>query len=336
MKLAIVILNWNGRDFLEKFLPALVARTPDWAEIVVADNASTDDSVSFLREYYPNIRLILNEENYGFAKGYNVALAQLDAEYFCLLNSDIEVTEGWVEPVLELMERDRRVAAVQPKIRSFHQRDAFEYAGASGGFLDKYGYPFCRGRVFDTVEIDHGQYDNAIDIFWATGAALFVRSDVYKSVGGFDDDFFAHMEEIDLCWRIKNLGYRIMVEPRSVVFHVGGGTLPKSNAFKTFLNFRNNHYLLIKNLPRKRFIPTFIVRLILDNVAALSFLLKGNGKDFCAVYKAHKAVLQNYKKIKIKRLNHSFTAYHDIEKCPVLIAYHLLRKHRFDGDKFLS
>jgi len=334
VKLAIVILNWNGRSFLEKFLPTLVARTPDWAQIIVADNASSDDSVSFLQEHYPSIRIILNEKNFGFAKGYNVALSQVDADYFCLLNSDIEVAEHWTEPVVALLDSQPEIAAVQPKIRSYHDKEYFEYAGAAGGFIDRYGYPFCRGRVFDTVETDHGQYDSPIDIFWATGAALFVRRSVYRELGGLDDDFFAHMEEIDLCWRIKNKGYRIVVEPKSVVFHVGGGTLPKNNSFKTFLNFRNNHFLLLKNLPRHRLLPTFFARLLLDNVAAFSFLLQKHTKDFCAVYKAHFAIIKNYKTFVSKRKGQPFAGYFDVWRTPILIEYHLKRRHFFDGNNF--
>ena len=336
MKLAIVILNWNGRKFLEKFLPSLVARTPQWAEIIVADNASSDDSLPFMQENYPSIRIIRNDRNYGFASGYNVALAQVEAEYYSLLNSDIEVAEGWIEPVIELLDSDETIAAVQPKILSFNEKDRFEYAGAGGGFIDKYGYPFCRGRVFSTLEKDHGQYDTRTDIFWATGAALFVRSGVYRTLGGLDDDFFAHMEEIDLCWRIRNHGYRIVAEPKSVVFHVGGGTLPKNNAFKTFLNFRNNHYLLLKNLPAKRLFPTFLMRLILDNVAAFSFLLQGNGKDFSAVYKAHFEVLRNFKKFKAKRAGQPFNAYRNVWRTSILVEYHLKRRHFFDGNSFLK
>ena len=331
MKLAIVILNWNGRKFLEEFLPTLVARTPQWAEIIVADNASTDDSLPFMQERYPSIRIIRNDRNYGFAAGYNVALAQVEAEYYCLLNSDIEVAEGWVEPVIGLLDSDPQIAAVQPKIRSFHERDRFEYAGACGGYIDKYGYPFCRGRVFSTVEEDHGQYDSPVDIFWATGAALFVRSSVYRELGGLDDDFFAHMEEIDLCWRIRNHGYRILVEPRSVVFHVGGGTLPKENAFKTFLNFRNNHFLLLKNLPKRRLIPTFLMRLLLDNVAALSFLIQGHTKDFTAVYKAHWEILKKNKHFRNKRTGQPFAAYRDVWHTPILVEYHLKGRHYFNG-----
>lgn len=336
MKLAIVILNWNGRKFLEEFLPTLIERTPNWAQIVVADNASSDDSVAFVRQHYPSIRLILNDCNYGFAGGYNLALSQIEAEYYCLLNSDIEVSEHWVEPIIEMMDADRQIAAVQPKIRSFSHRSQFEYAGAAGGFIDKYGYPFCRGRVFDSVEEDDGQYDTPQEIFWATGAALFVRSSVYRELGGLDDEFFAHMEEIDLCWRIKNHGYKIMVEPNSVVFHVGGGTLPKNDSFKTFLNFRNNHFLLIKNLPSKRLIPTFFARLVLDNIAAFSFLCQGHGKDFVAVYKAHVAVLKQHRHFMKKRKGEPFSAYRDIEKTPILLSYHLLGRHYFNGTRFFK
>lgn len=335
-RLAIVILNWNGRRLLEQFLPTLLSFIPDFAEVIIADNASTDDSIDFLKMNHPTIRIIQNSENYGFAKGYNLALQQVDAEYYCLLNSDIEVTENWVLPVMELLDSHPEIAAVQPKLRSYMEREKFEYAGASGGFMDKYGYPFCRGRVFDTVEIDENQYDTSIDIFWATGAALFVRRSVYWEVGGMDDDFFAHMEEIDLCWRIKNAGYRIVVEPKSLIYHVGGGTLPKQNPFKTYLNFRNNHFLLIKNLPRHRLFPTLMVRLLLDNVAALSFLLKGNGKDFAAVYRAHAAVVKQYAKMKKKRSGENFLAYKDVSQLPCLVAYYLKKQKYFNGIHFVK
>lgn len=333
-RLVIVILNWNGQKLLEQFLPILLSHLPDFAEVIIADNASTDGSVNFLNMHYPELRLIQNKENYGFAKGYNVALKQVDAEYYCLLNSDIEVTENWLFPIMDLLDSQSDVAAVQPKLLSYGEKGKFEYAGASGGFIDKYGYPFCRGRVFDTIEADENQYDNAIDVFWASGAALFVRSHVYWQVGGLDDDFFAHMEEIDLCWRIKNAGYRIMVEPQSVIYHVGGGTLPKQNPFKTYLNFRNNHFLLIKNLPRHRLFPTFWVRLILDNVAALSFLFKGNGKDFAAVYKAHAAVVKQYARMRKKRSGGNHSAYKDVSQTPCLVAYHLRNQKYFNGTCF--
>ncbi len=284
---AVVILNWNGRAFLEKFLPRLIECTPGPdTEIIVADNYSSDDSVDFMQRNYPEIRLIRNSENWGFAKGYNVALRQVKARFFVLLNSDIEVTPHWVEPVIAKMKADPMVAAAQPKLLSYDHREQFEYAGAAGGFIDYLGYPFCRGRVFDQVEMDHGQYDQDCELFWATGAALFVRADLYLEHGGLDDDFFAHMEEIDFCWRMKNLGYKIMYYPQSVVYHIGGGTLPKSSPRKTYLNFRNNMALLYKNLPDKALKPVMRKRKWMDLLAALMFLAKGQGGDFKAVFKA--------------------------------------------------
>jgi GT2 family glycosyltransferase len=232
-KLAIVILNWNGQKFLAQFLPVLIRYAPEYSEIIVADNASTDNSVEFLKTKYPFIKIIQNSENRGFSKGYNDVLRQIDAEYYCLLNSDVEVTENWIEPIITLLDNYPEVAVVQPKLLSYAYRNQFEYAGASGGFLDHLGYPFCRGRVFGFLENDEAQYNNAIEIFWATGAAMFVRSKVFYEVNGLDEDFFAHMEEIDFCWRVKSLGYKIMVEPKSKIYHVGGGTLPKNIAKKT-------------------------------------------------------------------------------------------------------
>lgn len=246
-KTAVVILNWNGRKFLKKFLPDVIKFSKKDAEVIVADNASTDDSVAVLKADFPEIRIIENKSNGGFAKGYNQALKLIDAEYYILLNSDIEVTENWINPVIELMESDKNIAACQPKIRSYHEKEKFEYAGAAGGFIDKFGYPFCRGRIFQSLEEDKGQYDDTVEIFWATGAALFIRAELYHKLGGMDDDFFAHMEEIDLCWRLKNEGYKIMYCPKSTVYHVGGGTLPTSSSWKTYLNFRNNFFLIYKN-----------------------------------------------------------------------------------------
>jgi len=333
-KLSIVILNWNGKKYLKDFLPVLLMYTPDYAEVVVVDNASTDDSVKFLQENFSHVRLIQNPSNGGFSKGYNFALQQIDAEYYCLLNSDIEVTENWVEPVISMMDSDPQIGAVQPKLRAFKQRDSFEYAGASGGFIDKYGYPFCRGRLFETVEKDVGQYDDCMEIFWATGAALFVRSEIYHLLGGLDEDFFAHMEEIDFCWRIKNLGYKIMVQPQSVVYHVGGGTLPKQNSLKTFLNFRNNHFLLIKNLPKKRLIITVFVRFFLDIAAACLFLIKGNHKDFLAVFKAMSASVAGYKKMRKKRGNTPKNAYQDVSKKSIVYLHYIKKKQYFNGKNF--
>lgn len=333
-KLAVVILNWNGRSFLERFLPTLERTIPEYAEIVVCDNASSDDSVEFMRKNHPNIRLLLNERNEGFARGYNLALGQIEAKYYCLLNSDIEVTEGWIEPIIEQMDEQDTIAAVQPKLLSFDNRNQFEYSGACGGFIDKYGYPFCRGRVFGNLENDNGQYDDIIDIFWASGAALFVRSDVYHTMGGLDDDFFAHMEEIDFCWRIKNIGYSIKVNPKSVVYHIGGGTLPKNNSMKTFLNFRNSLYLLVKNLPDERLAKTLILRFFLDQVAAFSFLMQGHFKDFIAVYKAIFKFATTYKHFLAKRNTMPKIAFRDCNPKSVVFQHYLKRKTKFDGNTF--
>lgn len=301
-KTAVIILNWNGRKFLEKFLPSVIQYSINDAEIIIADNASTDDSLQFMQENYPEIRIIINSVNGGFSKGYNDALSQIEAEYYVLLNSDIEVTENWINPIINLMDSDKNIAVCQPKLRSFSEREKFEYAGAAGGFIDKYGYPFCRGRLFNTLEVDNGQYDDVCEVFWATGAAMFVRAELYKKYNGLDNDFFAHMEEIDFCWRLKNEGYKIMYCPDSVVFHVGGGTLPKNNSQKTYLNFRNNFYLLYKNLPSDRLLPVFALRLLLDFVAAMKFLSEGGFKDLKAVVHAHLSfyvsIWKNYQKRK--------------------------------------
>ncbi len=287
MKVAVVILNWNGQRFLEKFLPSVIDCNSYFSEIIVADNSSTDDSVLFLKKNYPLIRIIQNHENGGFAKGYNDALKVVNAEYYILLNSDVEVTPGWIDRLIQLMDSDHSIAACQPKIKSFDNKHYFEYAGAAGGFIDKYGYPFCRGRIFDTLEEDKGQYNDVREVFWATGACLFVRSELFHLVDGFDEDFFAHMEEIDLCWRFKNLGYKVMYCPDSSVYHVGGGTLHKSSPMKTYLNFRNNLILLCKNLPPQYFFLKLVWRMILDGVAGLKFLIGGDFAHFTAILKAH-------------------------------------------------
>lgn len=286
-KVAVVILNWNGRKFLQKFLPSVIAHSQPFAEVIVADNASTDSSIEFLQENFPTVRIITNKTNGGFARGYNEALAEVSADYYVLLNSDIEVTANWIEPVIELMEQDDSIAACQPKLRSYNEPEKFEYAGAAGGFIDRYGYPFCRGRIFQDLETDNGQYNDVCEIFWATGACMFVKADLYHKFGGLDADFFAHMEEIDFCWRLKNEGYKIMYCPDSVVFHVGGGTLPKKSSQKTYLNFRNNLSLLYKNLPADSLLPVFAIRFLLDGVAAVKFLFEAGFKDFYAVARAH-------------------------------------------------
>lgn len=300
-KVAVVILNYNGKSFLEKFLPNVIENSIDVAEIIVADNKSTDDSVDFMRNNYPNIRLIINNFNGGFATGYNIALRQVKADYYVLLNSDIEVSSNWIEPVIDLMESDDTIAACQPKILSYYEKDKFEYAGAAGGFIDKYGYPFCRGRLFQNLETDEGQYDDVKEIFWATGACLFVRADIYHKLGGLDDDFFAHMEEIDFCWRLKNLDYKVMYCPNSKIYHIGGGTLPKSSARKTYLNFRNNLSLLMKNLPDGNVFWIIFYRFFLDWIAAFKFLCDGCFADFFAVSRAHLSFLRHIPVLKKKR-----------------------------------
>ena len=285
-KVAVVILNWNGRKHLEQFLPSVTAATYSNYEVIVADNGSTDDSLSFLQLHYPGIRTILFKENYGFAKGYNEALKQVKADYYVLLNSDVEVQPGWLEPMVELLEKDRSIAACQPKILSWHNKKLFEYAGAAGGWLDEYGYPFAKGRVFDICEEDRGQYDQSEPIFWASGAALFIRPAVYHAVKGFDEYFFAHQEEIDLCWRIQLAGHKIYSCPSSVVYHVGGGTLPKGNSLKTYLNFRNNRIMLSKNLPLSKKIWVMPARNLLDGISAWKGLLSGDGGYFIAILRA--------------------------------------------------
>jgi len=327
---AVVILNWNGREFLHQFLPGVIEHSAGIADVIVADNASTDSSVEFLQDNFPNIRIIQNITNGGFAKGYNDALAQVDADYYVLLNSDIEVTANWIKPVIDLMESDPLVAACQPKLRSYHHTEKFEYAGAAGGFIDKYGYPFCRGRVFQTIETDHGQYDEPAEIFWATGACMFVKARHYHELGGFDEDFFAHMEEIDFCWRLKNQGYKVMYCPDSVVYHVGGGTLPKQSSHKTYLNFRNNLALLYKNLPQNLLWPVFAVRFPLDGVAAVKFLLEAGFADFYAVLRAHAYFYRSFRKLRAKRklLNHNEVSM--IYKGNLVWEYHIRKKMTFN------
>ena len=287
MKIAVVILNWNGKIWLEKFLDNVIENSKT-VEIVVVDNNSKDNSISYLTKNYPTIRIIKHKGNYGYAKGYNEALKQINSEYFILLNSDIEVTENWISPVIDLMEKDKKISACQPKILDYNHRNKFEYAGACGGFIDKLGYPFCRGRIFNHLEEDLGQYNDSKEVFWATGACLFVRSSHFFEIGGLDEDFFAHQEEIDLCWRLKNKGYKIFVEPKSLVYHVGGGTLNVVSPLKTHLNFRNNLYMLFKNLPLSSLFIIMPIRLVLDGIASITFLGKKKGvSHLFAVIKSH-------------------------------------------------
>ena len=284
----VVILNWNGRQHLERFLPSVLASTPKEIEVVVADNGSTDDSCDYLRQCFPQVRVIQLDRNYGFAEGYDRVLEQLEADYFVLLNSDVETPEGWIQPLVETLEQNPDMAALAPKLRAWTERDQFEYAGAAGGFIDALGYPFCRGRILSNIEMDQGQYDDARDVFWASGACLMFRASVFRELGGFDARFFAHMEEIDLCWRAQLAGYRIGIEPRSVVYHLGGGTLAVGSAGKTYLNFRNNLAMLYKNLPEGRLYMTLLCRMLLDGGSALVWLLTGKWAYFKAVVRAHR------------------------------------------------
>ncbi len=284
---AVVILNWNGKPFLERFLPSVTQSKYGNLQIIVADNASTDDSVSFLTSNYPEVRVIINDENYGFAEGYNRALMKVDADYFVLLNSDVEVLENWIKPVIDLMQSDEKIAAAQPKIKWQQHKQSFEYAGAAGGFIDSYGFTFCRGRIFDRLEEDHGQYDTNLPVFWASGAAFFIKSKAWKEVGGLDGDLFAHMEEIDLCWRLKNKGYQVVCCTAAEVYHVGGGTLDASSPFKSYLNFRNNLIIMQKNLPFGEAIFKIFVRLWLDLAAWFQFALKGQFAFAFSINKAH-------------------------------------------------
>ena len=332
MKISVVILNWNGVGMLQKFLPKVVEYSANpIIEICVADNASTDDSVSYLEANFPDVRLIKLDKNYGFADGYNKALQQVEAEYVVLLNSDVEVTPHWLEPLVEYMDAHPEVAACQPKIRSERNKALFEYAGAAGGYLDKYGYPFCRGRIFDVVEEDKGQYDTVQPIFWATGAALFIRLKDYREARGLDGRFFAHMEEIDLCWRLRSRGRGIVCIPQSTVYHVGAATLKKENPRKTFLNFRNNLLMLYKNLPEKELAKVMFVRGMLDGVAALVFLLKGEKE-------AARAVLQARREFKRIRPDFAASRAENLEKTvspviPERVDYSILWKFHAEGKK---
>ena len=301
MSLSIVILNWNGADMLRRFLPSVIEHSPE-AEVVVADNGSTDDSMRLLAEEFPDIRTIRFDRNYGFAEGYNRALAQVDSDLYMLLNSDVRVEAGWLKPMLDYMEAHPEVAACQPKIRCEWAPDMLEYAGACGGYIGRLGFPFCRGRILGTVERDEGQYDTVASVAWATGAALLIRRDAYREAGGLDARFFAHQEEIDLCWRLRSRGYGIVCIPQSVVYHVGGGTLPKESPRKAYLNFRNNLLLLYKNLPRETFRSVMPWRRLLDAAAALHFLVGGHWAACRAVWQAH---------LDFRRMRHDFDADRD-------------------------
>jgi GT2 family glycosyltransferase len=342
VKTAVVILNWNGIGYLKMFLEKIIRYTVnDDTLLYIADNGSTDGSADWISVNFRNVKIIRFPENHGFAGGYNLALEQVEAQYYVLLNSDIEVTEGWLQPLINYLDNNPDVASCQPKILSFHNRDHFEYAGAAGGFIDRYGYPLCRGRILTYIEKDNGQYDNTADIFWSTGACMAVRAEAWKKCRGFDPDFFAHMEEIDLCWRFHRSGYRVSCIPQSAVYHVGGGALPYDSPFKTYLNFRNSLFLLYKNLPDKKFKRILFIRRILDGIAALFFLLKGQFRSFISVWKAHMDYyremdhLREKRKI-VKELCNKELAEMILNKCIVFEFY--IKRHRTYGElktKFL-
>ncbi|TYP70356.1 glycosyltransferase family 2 protein [Aquimarina intermedia] len=299
---AVVILNWNGVHLLEKFLPSVYKHSPQ-ASIYVADNASTDNSIPFLEQHYSDIKIIRNTENGGYAKGYNDALQHIDADIYCLLNSDVEVTENWLVPIIERFQQNSKVAAIQPKILDYKRKNYFEYAGAAGGYIDQLGYPYCRGRIFDTIEEDIGQYDDAVEIFWASGACLFVRKHIFEDVGKLDEAFFAHQEEIDLCWRIKNHGYSIFYEGKSHVYHLGGATLSSMNPKKTYLNFRNSLFNLVKNCSGSKVILVLFIRMLLDGLAAIQFVISGKIQHAVAILKAHFNFYLNFNTFRKKRKN---------------------------------
>lgn len=299
--IAVVILNWNGQEFLKKFLPILLQYSSD-AKIIVADNGSTDSSIPFLQSEFPEVDIIPLVDNFGFCEGYNRALQMVEAKYYVLLNSDVQVTKGWLKPMFDLLESDDRIAACQPKILSCSEPQNFEYAGAGGGLIDYMGIPFCRGRLFDHLEKDSGQYNDIKEIFWATGACMMIRADSYKAMNGLDNDFFAHMEEIDLCWRLINSGQKIFYCGHSTVYHVGGGTLNKSNPQKTYLNFRNNLYLLHKNLPQHLLFKTIFLRLIIDGLAAFKMWMDSGVGHFTAVLKAHGSYYKQIGSLNKKRI----------------------------------
>jgi len=340
-KVAVVILNWNGQKLLEKFLPSVIQNTTYYdAEIIVADNASSDNSLGFLLDQYPLIKTIKLDKNYGFAGGYNKALQQITAKYFVLLNSDVAPGPGWLEPLVETMERNESIGACMPKIKAFNSPDSFEYAGACGGYIDLFGYPFCRGRILDHIEKDEHQYESALSVFWASGASLLINSELYFTAGGLDEDFFAHMEEIDLCWRIKNMNYQIMVVPTSEVFHVGGATLSQQNSHKTYLNFRNNLFMMVKNLSSSYFFIIFLTRMIMDGIAAIHFLLKGEINHSFAVLKAHGSFysllpkfLTKRKKLKLfhTKLNHS-----EVYPQSIIWAFYVKKIKRFSQLKHFN
>jgi GT2 family glycosyltransferase len=326
MKIAVVILNWNGKKLLEQFLPSVVQNSPE-ATVYLVDNASTDDSISFTSTHFPSVQIIKNEYNFGFAQGYNEALKNVDADIFALVNSDVEVTPNWLQPILETFKNEPKTAIIQPKILDYKRKDYFEYAGAGGGFIDKYGYPFCRGRIFETIEKDQGHYNDNCEIFWASGACFFIRSTVYKELNGFDNDFFAHQEEIDLCWRAINKNYTIKYNGSSTIYHVGGATLNEENPKKTFLNFRNSLFMLTKNLPKEKLFQIIFIRMLLDGIAGIRFLFQGKFAHLFAILKAHFHYYHLINKNLKKRDNFQAKSY--FKKNSIVYDYYVTNKHNF-------
>lgn len=329
LKIAIVILNWNGRELMEKFLPSVVAHSIEDATICVADNNSTDDSIAFLKEHYPQIQIIQNEINGGFAKGYNDALKHVDADIYALVNSDIEVSENWLKPIKKVFEQDSSIAIIQPKLLDYNDKTKFEYAGAAGGFVDFMGYPFCRGRIFMNLEEDQGQFNDVADIFWASGACFFIKSAIYHQLGGFDEQYFAHQEEIDLCWRVQNEGYTIKYVGGSEVYHVGGATLRESNPQKTYLNFRNSLFTIAKNVPKRFVFIVIFLRLILDAVAGIKFILELRPIHTWAIIRAHLSFYWHLRKMMSKRRALSFKQTNYFYCFSIVWEHFILRKKRF-------
>ena len=329
MNVAIVILNWNGKQLLEQFLPSIITFSKGIADIYVADNASTDDSVAFVKDNFMGVKIIQNKENGGYAKGYNDALQHIKADVFALVNSDIEVTENWLQPIIQQFKKDPNTAAIQPKILDFKNKTKFEYAGAGGGFIDKYAYPYCRGRMFDSLEEDKGQYNDTIDIFWSSGACFFIRATIFHELKGFDEDYFAHQEEIDLCWRIQNAGYHIQYIGESTVYHVGGATLDKANPKKTYLNFRNSLYTITKNVPKGKLLSTIFTRMVLDGIAALKFLIELKPNHFIAILKAHVSFYKNLNRFLKKRKELTQTKMDYFKTKSIVWNYFVLGRKKF-------
>tara|TARA_R110001592_G_scaffold105035_5_gene295447 strand:- start:12358 stop:13356 length:999 start_codon:yes stop_codon:yes gene_type:complete len=332
LKTAVVILNWNGQKLLEQFLPSVINFSSEEATIYVADNASTDNSIRYIKEHYPSVKIIENAVNNGYAKGYNDALQYVDEDIYCLLNSDIEVTKNWLTPVIDVFKQEDNTAIIQPKLLDFKDKTKFEYAGAAGGFIDLFGYPYCRGRVFNHLETDNKQFDDISEIFWASGACLFIRSKVYHQLGGFDEDYFAHQEEIDLCWRTQNEGFKIKYVGTSTVYHIGGATLQETNPHKTFLNFRNSLLNVVKNVPKQWFLFVVFSRLILDGIAGIKFMVELRPIHTWAIIKAHFSFYRNFNKFLKKRKKLQKKTDYNLHTS-IVWQYFFLKRNKFENLK---